>query len=185
MAASAVSARRLRQLIEYRKNQRFSIEIEGFDVARGAADLFPYLRQARKLGQIGVGHVAAQLAGYPTVDTVGKGCERRPVAAAQRVAESVQLALIDVRQCVEQFGRPLIPTMRDRMFAGQPYVADSTVGELTIAPGEVLRVVLSNGWPEGGAPPPPAVPPLVAAVAGSRLSSPAPMNRMRSTHRDA
>ena len=29
--------------------------------------------------------------------------------------------------------RPLIPTMRDRMFAGQPYVADSTVGELTTA----------------------------------------------------
>jgi len=29
--------------------------------------------------------------------------------------------------------RPLIPTMRDRMFAGQPYVADSTVAELTTA----------------------------------------------------
>ena len=29
--------------------------------------------------------------------------------------------------------RPLIPTMRDRMLAGEPYVADSTVAELTTA----------------------------------------------------
>lgn len=35
--------------------------------------------------------------------------------------------------CVTESSRPLIPTMRDKMLAGQPYVADSTVRELTTA----------------------------------------------------
>src|SRR5207244_10919725 len=72
--------RRFREHPEHRENQRFSLQIIGFGVARGADDLFPYLSQPCKAGQIRVGVVGAQLFSDPAIDAVDESRQRHPVA---------------------------------------------------------------------------------------------------------
>src|SRR5438445_3311468 len=104
--------RRFREHPEHRENQRFSLQIVGFGVARGADDLFPYLSQPCKAGQIRVGVVGAQLFSDPAIDAVDESRQRHPVAGAQRLAKRMQLARIDLRQRREQRRGPLLQLQR-------------------------------------------------------------------------
>src|SRR4051812_40801315 len=104
--------RRFREHPEHRENQRFSLQIIGFGVARGADDLFPYLRQPCKAGQVRVGVVSAQLFADPAIDAVDEGRQRHPVAGAQRLAQRMQLARIDLRQRRQQCRGPLLQLQR-------------------------------------------------------------------------
>src|SRR3979490_1425556 len=103
------SVDRLREKSEHRKNQRFSLKIVFCGVARGAVDLFPYLRQPRKARQgcVGIG-VGMQARRPPSNDGVDKGRKHRACAAAERVAEGMKLAWIDLWQGVEQRRRALV-----------------------------------------------------------------------------
>src|SRR5437899_321904 len=94
--------RRFREHPEHRENQRFSLQIVGFGVARGADDLFPYLSQPCKAGQIRVGVVSAQLFGDPAIDAVDESRQRHPVAGAQRIAQRMQFARVYLRQRRQQ-----------------------------------------------------------------------------------
>src|SRR5882757_4195359 len=98
------SVDRLREKPEHRENQRFSLEIVFCGVARGAVDLFPYLRQPCKAGKvgIGVGVVEAQSLAHPAIDAVDECRERYPVAAAECIAERMKFARVDLRQAGQQ-----------------------------------------------------------------------------------
>src|SRR5262245_26182075 len=74
--------RHFRELRKHRENQRLSFQIIFVGVARGAGDLFPYLRQPCKAGQvhIGIGLVRMQVLCHPALDAVHEGGQRHAVA---------------------------------------------------------------------------------------------------------
>src|SRR5882672_12402274 len=82
-----------RKHAEHGKYQRLSLQIVVLGVACGADDLFPYLRQPRKAGQVrvGIGLVGMQPLGDPAIDAVDERRERHPVAGTERIAERVEL----------------------------------------------------------------------------------------------
>src|SRR6185295_14289087 len=104
--------RRFREHPKHRENQRFSLQIVGFGVARGADDLFPYLSQPCKAGQISVGVVSAQLFADPAINAVDESRQRHPVAGAQRIAQCMQFARIDLRQRRQQRRGALLQLQR-------------------------------------------------------------------------
>jgi len=68
--------RGFREHPEYGENQRFSLQIVRFGIARGADDLFPYLRQPCKARKIGVGVVGSQLVADPAIDAIDESRKR-------------------------------------------------------------------------------------------------------------
>src|SRR5258708_19300972 len=99
MMSGGALPRRFREHSENRKNQRFSFQIVRFSVARGADDLFPYLRQPCKARQIRVSVAGAQLFADPAVDAVDEGRELHAVAGPERVAQRMHFPLLDLRPC--------------------------------------------------------------------------------------
>src|SRR6266851_4863617 len=80
----------VRQCAEYRENERFALEVVGLNIARGAIDLFPGIRDPCHL-RFGVGNLAKSRR-QPTVDQVHEGFQRLRIVAADGFAESMQRA---------------------------------------------------------------------------------------------
>src|SRR5438132_5028698 len=102
-AAIGGSPCRVSEQAKYRKSQWFPLQIIGFGLARGAVELFPYLRQPRKTGQVGVRiAVGAQPLRDPAIDTVHERPERDPITESKRIAQRMQLARIYSRQSFQE-----------------------------------------------------------------------------------
>src|ERR1700730_9138672 len=99
------AARALGEQAECRENQRLSLEIELFDLAGGAVELFPYLRNPRKARR------ALGLGGESATEPIAHGVENlfelRVVRAGERIAERVHGGGIDRRKAAEQLEDPL------------------------------------------------------------------------------
>src|SRR3569832_2529829 len=80
----------------------FSLEVVFCCIARGAADLFPYLRLPCKARQVCIGVCGAHARAYPAIDAVDKGCQCNLVAAAECVTKGMQFARIDAWQASQQ-----------------------------------------------------------------------------------
>src|ERR1700736_502830 len=91
------AARGFGEQAECRENQRLALEIELFDLAGGAVELFPYLRHPCQ----------ARPATEPIAHGVEKRFECRVVRAGERIAERVHGGGIDRRKAAEQLEDPL------------------------------------------------------------------------------
>ena len=97
---------------KHRKNQRLSLKIEGFDLAGGTVDLFPYLGKPRKTGQILLGAGFAQMRGQPSIDGIDEGTQADAVIQSQCIAERMKRARVDARQRVQEIERALVQIER-------------------------------------------------------------------------
>src|SRR6202165_572208 len=79
------AARGLGEQPECRENQRLSLEIELFDLAGGAVELFPYLRNPRKASR--AFGLDREPAAEPIAHGVEAGFQRGSIGAPERVAE--------------------------------------------------------------------------------------------------
>src|SRR5437016_4897082 len=96
---SGSGARRLGKQAEHRENKRFSLEIVDLDVAGGAGDCFPYLREARKASELP--RLLLEARREPIADGVEERIEGRLVAA-ERIAERMQRVRVGRRKRCEE-----------------------------------------------------------------------------------
>src|ERR1700730_9452085 len=99
------AARALGEQAECRENQRLSLEIELFDLAGGAVELFPYLRNPRKASR--AFGLCREAVSEPVPHGVEKCFESRIVGSRERVAERVHGRRVERGKAAEELDDPL------------------------------------------------------------------------------
>ena len=102
--------RGLGQHAKYRENQRFSLQIEAFSVARGTVDLFPYLGKPCKARQVCACVRRMEVSRQPAVNGVDECLQSDAVVKRQRVTDSMKRALIELWQAIQQLECALVET---------------------------------------------------------------------------